>query len=198
MSAGQNSDLNPDIANLIELASIRTTFVIDNLLAEDAFAHRLVVGFQLGASGKIGFRYCSHQIFFQVFDKRVAFGFGVLLSIHAIGKIGADFRFELIVISLVELRRRNLPLRLAGLFAELIDGCTNLLNFRVSEFDGVNHRLFFYFFRAGLDHHDAFGGADNHDVQKAVTHFAVGRIHDKCAVHQSHSYCADWAKERNI
>jgi len=46
----------------------------------------------------------------------------------------------------------------------------------VGEVDSVNDRFFFYFFGAGLDHHDAVGAAYDHDVEQAVAHLAVGGI----------------------
>ena len=66
------------------------------------------------------------------------------------------------------------------------------------EFDRVHHRLFFYFFRARLDHHDRFGGADDHDVEQAVAHFGIGGIGDEAAFDQADAHRADRAKERNI
>ena len=68
---------------------------------------------------------------------------------------------------------------LPALSRKLVDRGANLFDFGVAEFDGVHDRFFFYFFRAGLDHHNAFGRADDHDVQKALAHFVVGRIDDE-------------------
>ena len=44
---------------------------------------------------------------------------------------------------------------LPTLLAQFVDRGADLLDFDVGEFDRVHHRLFFYFFRAGLDHDDA-------------------------------------------
>ena len=59
------------------------------------------------------------------------------------------------------------------------------------EFNRVNNGFFFYFFRAGFDHHDAFGSSDDHDVQQALAHLAVSWVDDELTVDQSHTYCAD-------
>ncbi len=71
-------------------------------------------------------------------------------------------------------------------------------DFGVTELDGVDHRLFFHFFRARLDHHDRFGGAYDHDVQQALAHLVVRRIDDERAVDQAHAHRADGPEERNV
>ena len=108
------------------------------------------------------------------------------------------FVLQAVVIRLIELGRRNCPLRFAGLSLQFVDGGADLLDFGVAEFDRVDDRLFFYFFGAGLDHHDAFGGADHHDVQQAVAHLGVGRIDDELAIDQADANRADRAEERNV
>ena len=58
--------------------------------------------------------------------------------------------------------------------------------------------FFAYFLRARFDHHDAVGGADDHDVQQALAHLIVGGIDDELAVDLAHAHRADGAEERNI
>ena len=55
-----------------------------------------------------------------------------------------------------------------------------------------------HFFRARLDHHDAIGGADDHDVQHALAHFVVCGIDDELAVDQADAHGADRTEERNV
>jgi hypothetical protein len=76
----------------------------------------------------------------------------------------------LVVVRLIEFRRRDFALRLADFCAQLVDGGADLLDLGVAELDGVDDDFFFHFFGAGLDHHDAVGGADDHDVQQALAH----------------------------
>src|SRR5260221_10394353 len=47
VSAGQNADFDRNVANLIECASIGTTFLMSHRLAENAFAKSFVISFQL-------------------------------------------------------------------------------------------------------------------------------------------------------
>ena len=68
----------------------------------------------------------------------------------------------------------------------------------MAEFDRVYDHLFADFFCAGLDHHDAVGGADDHDVQQALTHLVVGGIDDELPADLADAHCADWAEERNV
>ena len=75
---------------------------------------------------------------------------------------------------------------------------TDLLDLGVSELDGVDDAIFVDFVGAGLDHHDAFGRADDHDVELAVVHLRVGRVADELVVHQSDADRADRALERNV
>src|SRR3954469_25354953 len=66
------------------------------------------------------------------------------------------------------------------------------------EFNGVNNGFFFYFFRTGFDHHDAFGSSDDHDVQQALSHLAVSWVDDELTVDQSHTYRADRPQEWDV
>ena len=68
----------------------------------------------------------------------------------------------------------------------------------VTEFDGVNHRLFRNFLRAGFDHHDAVHGADDHQVQLARALLVVGRVDHELAVHLPDAHRANGTVERNV
>ena len=122
----------------------------------------------------------------------------MFLGVEAVGEVGANALLQIVVIGLVELGRSDLALRLPGFLPQLVDGGANLLDLGVGELDGVDHRFFLHFLGAGLDHHDAVGGADDHDVQQALAHLAVGRIDDECAIHQADAHCANRAVERNV
>ena len=50
----------------------------------------------------------------------------------------------------------------------------------------------------GLDHHDAFGGADHHQIQIAGALLVIGGIDDEVAVHAANTHCADGAVKRNV
>ena len=122
----------------------------------------------------------------------------MFFGVETVGEISADLLLQVVVIALIEFRRRDIALLLSNLLFQLIDRSADLLDLGVSEFDCVDDRFFLHFFGAGLDHHDAFGSADDHDVQQAVAHFAVGGIDDECAIHQSDANRADRTVERNV
>ena len=50
VSAWQHADFDPDIANLIELAAVGATLLLDHLLAEDALAQHFKVALALLAA----------------------------------------------------------------------------------------------------------------------------------------------------
>ena len=51
---------------------------------------------------------------------------------------------------------------------------------------------------AGLDHHDAFGGANHHQVQIAGALLVISGIDDEVAIHAADAHRADGAVERNV
>src|ERR1700737_1157327 len=118
--------------------------------------------------------------------------------VKSIRKLFANLRFQALKESLVEIWRRYLAFRLADLAAQFVDGRTNLFDFGVREFDRIDNRLFFYFFRTGFDHDNRVGGAYDHDVEQAVAHFGVGGIGDEAAIHQADANGADRAEKRDI
>ena len=122
----------------------------------------------------------------------------MLLGVEGVRQFGADLLFEVVVVRLIELWRLDLALRFADFVAQFVDGLADLLDLGVAEFDGVEHGVFVHFFRARLDHHDAVGGSDDHDVQQALAHLVVGGVHDKRAVDQADAHRADRTEERNV
>ena len=68
----------------------------------------------------------------------------------------------------------------------------------MAKLDRVDDRLFLYFLRARLDHHNAFGGAHDHDVEQALAHLVVGGIDDELSVDQAHAYGTDRTEEGNV
>ena len=152
--------------------AVGTALVVDDLVAEDAFAQGLVVLLKLRLALVVFRGHGLQQLFFESADQFVALRLGMLLGVEAVRQAGADLRFQFLVVGLVELGRGHFALGLPGFLAQLVDGGADLLDLGVGELDGVHHRLFFHFLGAGLDHHDAVGGADHHDVEQAFAHFA--------------------------
>ena len=81
---------------------------------------------------------------------------------------------------------------------QFVDGGANLLDLLVAELDGIDDDVFRNLFRTGLDHHDAFGGAHDHQVQFAGALLVIRGIDDEIAIHAADAHCADGAVERNV
>ncbi len=105
---------------------------------------------------------------------------------------------QIVVVRVIEYRRLDLALRLADFVAQFVDRRADLLDLGVAELDGVDDRLFFHFLRARLNHHDAVGGSDDHDVDQASAHLVVRGIHDELSVDQADAHRADGTEERNV
>ena len=198
VGAGQDAGLDPDGADLIEGAAVGAALLIENLLAEDALPQGLVVGLELGPGLFVFFRDLRLQFFLEVADQVVAFRFGMLFGVEAVGQVGANFRLQRVVVGLVEFRRSDGALGLAGFFPQLVDGGADLFDLGVAEFDGVDHGFFFHFFGDRLDHHDAIGGSDDHDAQQAFADFGVGGIDHEVTIDQAHTHRANRPEERNV
>ena len=196
MGARQDADFDVDLADLVELAAIRTAAVLQHLVAEDALLERveaacLASAFCSSANGSTAF-------FLHASMRRVAFELLVLLGVQRVLQLGADGVGDLIVELLVELRRRELALRLAGLLHQLADGGGDLLAAVVAELDGVQHLGFGGLLRAGFHHHDAVFGAGDDDVDLGGLGLFVGGIGDQLAVHHADANAAQHVMERNI
>src|SRR5581483_3053068 len=198
MGTGQHAHFHPDGADFIERSSIWTPFLLDDFVAENAFPQNLVIGFQFFLGGFVLFGKGCHQALAKFLHQRVAFGLRVLLGVEAVRQVGPDSVLQVVVICLVKFRRSDGALGFPRLVAQFIDGCTDFLDLGVCELNGIDDGFFFDFLGAGLDHHDAVGGAHNHDVEQAVAHLAVGRIDDELPVDQSHPHRADRPHEGNI
>ena len=98
--ARQNSGLNPDLANLIEGAAIRTPLLLDHLIAEDALAQSLVILFELAPAGGVVFRNRVHQFLLQRPHQLVACGLRMLFRIQRVGEPRANLRLQRFVVSL--------------------------------------------------------------------------------------------------
>ena len=124
-------------------------------------------------------RQSGHKFFPKCLNQVVAFCLRMFLSINILSQLRADARLEVVVISLIKLRRLHFPLGFADLLPQLVDRGADLLDLSVSKLDGIDHRCFFHFFCGGLDHHDAVSRAHHHDVQQTIAHLVIGRINDE-------------------
>ena len=129
VGARQNSDFDPDVADLVKLASIRTALLVDNLLAENPFAQNLVVllDFRLAAA-------CSRL---PAWPPSVPSSIARPVRSSPISDASAypahrpsvrQSCLQTLEVRLVELRRRNGALRLSDLLAQFSNGGANLFD----------------------------------------------------------------------
>ena len=84
--AGQHADLDPDIADLVELAAVGTALLFDHLLAEDLLAQQVEVADVAFLRPSIVFVVDGRlQLVLQLLDEPVAFVLGILLGIGRVG-----------------------------------------------------------------------------------------------------------------
>src|SRR6185437_9686553 len=179
-------------------AAIRTTPVGSHLLAENPLTQHFVIVLELFLTVLIIFGNGFQQFFLDLADQVVAFRFGMFLGVERIGKLIANALLQIVVISFVKFRGRNLAFGLAGFFAQAVDGGADLFDFGVGKLNRVYHRLFFYFLRARFNHDDGFGRADHHQVEQAFAQFRIRRTHHNLAIHQAYAHCANRALKWNI
>ena len=123
---------------------------------------------------------------------------GVGLGVEGVLQAVADLGNQLVVVRLVELRRRKGTLGLAGQGNQLVDGGNNLLDLGMAKLDGLEDDLFALFLGARLDHHDAVLVTDDHDVDGGGSALGIGRIDDKLAIHAAHTNGANRGAEGNV
>ena len=198
VSPRQYAGLNPDLANLVEGAPVRTAFFVRNLFAEDAFAQNFEVFGKLAPFGAGLFRNGRQQFRKQSIDLLIALDFRVLLGIEGVRQTLADLGAQSRQIRRIDYGRRNRPLRLARARGQLGDDGADLLDLAVPEFDGVHHAIFLDFAGPSLDHDDRLGGADHHQIQLAFVDFAVSRIDNELIVQQADAHGSDRSMEGNV
>ncbi len=125
VSSRQHADLDPDIADLVESAAVGTPFVVDNVLAENAFAQGLEVGLELLLRGFVFRRDGRLQLLLQLANQIVALRLGMFLRVQTVCQVGADAILEIVVISLVKLRRSDRAFRLPCFLLQIVDGGAN-------------------------------------------------------------------------
>src|SRR5664280_2223273 len=198
MGARQHSDLNPDIANLVELAPVRTATVFDHLRTEDLLAQKIEVLASLLAPSFVLFGNGALDFVFELLDERVALVLGMLLGVDGVKQAIAQPGTKLAKIGLVNHDRLDGPLRLTNSFRQVADRSADLLDLLMAELDALHYGFFRNFLSAGLDHDNAVSGADHHQIQLPRPLLIVGGIDDEISVHLADTNRADGAVKWNV
>src|ERR1700722_14834864 len=80
----QHTNLYAQVANLIESPVIRTDPVVQNLIAEDLLAQKLIIFAELLRSSPIVLRQAFLQFILDRLDQRITFELRMLLSIKSV------------------------------------------------------------------------------------------------------------------
>ncbi len=171
--AGEHAHFAIDIADFIEGPAIWTAARLQHLIAKNALLERVeqLLGFGLLFGGK---RF--HDLFLGFVNAMIAFQLGILLGVERVGQFLADLGLDAPVQLLVDSRRLNFPLLLAGLGGQLTDAGADLLAARVAVLDGLQHFLLGGMLRARFHHDDAVFGARDHDVDFGLARFVVAGV----------------------
>ena len=198
VNARQHANFNRDCTNLVKRTVIRANTIVQHLLTEDLLAQKLVVLRKLLRSSWIIGRKLLLQRVLDLLDQGVALELRMLLGVERVLQLRANLRQKLIHVNLIEFDRRRYALRLACTSNEVFDARADLLDLNVGKFNCVDNLLFGALLRAGLDHHNAVLGADDHDVQGADRALCVGRVDDEAAINQANAHRTHGTVKRNI
>ncbi len=108
------------------------------------------------------------ELVLDLLDLGVALELGVLLGVERVLETVADLGLEGCGVGFDRSRAAvTVRLVLPARRDEVLDAGDDLLDLVVGELDGADDDLFGNLLGAGLDHHDAVLGADDHDVELA-------------------------------
>jgi hypothetical protein len=105
---------------------------------------------------------------------------------------------EVFVDGLIKGQRRDNDFLWLDLRVEFLDGGDDFLDLRMAKFEGIDHRLFRDFQRAGFDHDDGFVGTGNDDVHQAFFLVGDGGVDDQLTVEEADADAGDGLLEREI
>ena len=195
MSPRQHAHFAFDLANLVELAPIRTPLSLQHLIAEDPFLQRVK---QLLALSLLLFRQRLDRLLLSRIDARVAFQLLVLLGIHRVLQLHLSRSRNLIVQRLIHFRRLVLFLRLAAFLRQLANPRRNLLAAVMPELNRRQHVRLAHLLRAGLHHHDPFLGPRDNNIDARRLGLFVSGIRHQRPIHHADPHRRQHMLKRNI
>jgi hypothetical protein len=198
MSPRQNASLDRYRTNLVERAPVRTNPVLRNLLAERAFAQKLVIVSEFLLAVGIVSSHFSRRCVLDLLDQRVALDLSMGLGIQRIFQTLAHFVLQRVVVRLIHLRSVERAFRISRHRDQLLDTRNDLFDLTVRELDGGQNDFFRLLFGARLDHHNAVLVADNHDVHRRACALLIRRVDDELAIHPAHADCANCCAKWNV
>ena len=169
-----------------------------DLVAEDALPQNFIIMRKLGRRLFTVFRQLSFQLVFNLLYQVITFELLVLAGIQRVGKLGANFFLQPVVVSFIKRHGRDVAFLFSGTASQVNNSGTDFLDLLVGKLNCLNYGFFRDFPRPGLDHHDAFRGAHYHDVEQALAGFSVSGVYQKLVLDIADAYRADWSEKRNI
>ena len=195
--AREDAGLDPDVADLVELAAVEPDAVGEHFFAEDLLLQlledRLRVGLLLG----FGF---LRQLRDQALEREVhrLVVFELLADAHRLGERPEDLAFDLLVEVGGDFLARHDQLLLTRFLREIVNHRHDLLDGRVRRVEGGDDLLLGDFLRARFDHHQPVLAADDDEVELALFALLEGRVDDELAVDEAHADGGDRLLERDV
>ena len=197
MGARQFGDFAGELADLVESAAVRPSFVFENRLPEQRFLQ--VVEKLAGLGGLVCVvTLLFDSLFLQGVDIGLTVEFADLARIECCGQPRAPLVREGLEGLFVKRRRLDFSFRLAGFGRQLPHALNDLAAAFVTDSHGLDHVGFTHLRGARFDHREAFVGAGDDDVQVTLVDLLVARVEDPFAGDPPDAHGADRIKERDI
>ena len=117
---------------------------------------------------------------------------------HRFGQRDVDLLFHFAVEVVADFLLRDLHLRLAGLFGEIVDGRDDLLDRGVGGLERFDDLLLGHFLCARFHHHQPVLAAGDDEVELALFALLESGVDDVLAVNEADAYARDRLLERNL
>ena len=206
MSARQIIHLAPDRSNLVAYASVKADTLIENHIAHSLLLHIVVVA---GCEHKA---LCICLFLLLISRKRescdefVENGLEAVLTLvlrlcrlcESVALVIAellDGSLERLVLNIV----RIIPLDVCSeLCHKLLLHAAVLLDFLVSELDGIEHSLLAYLVHLTFNHHNILLGSSDHKFEVGILHLGEGRVDYKLSADAANANLTYRTAERQV
>ena len=199
MCARQIAYLAPDWADLVAFPAVKPYTFIKNHIPHCGLLDSVVVSLHhhlLVLS--LLFRNCLVELFLESLESISPLLFCTSALCDGVASVVAEFLdcgAELFIVLLVAVGSLD---SLACLLGEFHLHLAVLLDFFVSELDGLKHFLLAHFLHLTFDHQDVVVGGSHHYVDVRTVHHAEIRVDDQLTVNSCNAYLGNRPSERNV
>ena len=180
--AGQDADLDPDRADLVELAPVEAGAPLQDRVAQHLLLQLLEDRLGLAPALDLFLGQGRDEIIEDLVHRLVVLQ--LVLDLHRLGERQEDLLLDLAIEVAADALCRRVQLLLAGFLRHPVDHLDELLDGLVRDREGLDHLLLGDDLRAGLHHDQAVPAACHHDVELRPLPLLVGRVDDVGVVNQ--------------